>query len=72
MLSVVIEAFKESVMILCTPSQIVIWYTATGLYITLHSSPARLDGIYTVQIHLSGTRDSPDHCGVRNKEVKFT
>ena len=34
-------------------SQMVIsWYTATGLYITLHSSSARLDGAYSVQIHL--------------------
>ena len=33
-------------------SQIVVWYTVTGLYITLHSSPARLGGIHPVQIHL--------------------
>ena len=46
MLSVVIEAFKKSVMFLCTLSQIVVWYTATGLYITLHSSSARLEGIH--------------------------
>ena len=37
MLSVVIEAFKQSFMFLCKPSQIVVWYTATGLYITLHT-----------------------------------
>ena len=40
--------------------QIVVWYfTATGLYITLHSSSARLrvDGIHPVQIHLIGIRD---------------
>ena len=67
MLSVVIEAFKKSVMFLCTLSQIVVWYTATGLYITLHSSSARLDGI-----HLIGILDSPDRRSVRNKEVKFT
>ena len=66
MLSVVIEAFKKSVMFLCTLSQIVVWYTATGLYITLHSSPARLDGIHPVQIHLIGIRDSSDHRSVRN------
>ena len=34
-------------------SQMVIsWYTVTGLYITLHSSSARLDGAHSVQIHL--------------------
>ena len=71
MLSVVIEAFKKSVMFLCTLSQIVVWYTATGLYITLHSLPARPDGIHPVQIHLIRIRDSPDHRSVRNKEVKF-
>ena len=37
MLSVVIEAFKQSLMFLCKPSQIVVWYTASGLYITLHT-----------------------------------
>ena len=37
MLSVVIEAFKQSLMFLCKPSQIVVWYTAPGLYITLHT-----------------------------------
>ena len=38
-------------------SQIVVWYTATGLYMTyisLHSSSARLDEIHPVQIHLIG------------------
>ena len=71
MLSVVIEAFK-SVMFLCTPFQIVVWYTATGLYITLHNSSARLDGIHPVQIHLIGIRNSaPDHRRVRNKKVTF-
>ena len=70
MLSVVIEAFKKSVVSSSVHlSQIVVWYTVTGLYITLHSSPARLDGIYPVQIHLIGIRDSPDHRSVRNKEV---
>ena len=52
-------------------SQIVVWYTATGLYITLHSSSARLDGIHPVQIYLIGIRHSPDLRSVRNKEVKF-
>ena len=60
MLSVVIEAFKKLVMFLCTPFAnrcLVILYTVTGLYITLHSSSARLDGIHPVQIHLIGIRD---------------
>ena len=51
--------------------QIVVWYSATGLYITLHSSSARLDGIHAAQILLIGIRDSPDHRSVLNKEVKF-
>ena len=60
MLSVVIEAFKESVMFLCTPfaNRCLVYYTVTGLYITLHSSSARLDGIHPVQIHLIGIRDA--------------
>ena len=29
------------------------------------------DGIHPVQIHLIRIRDSPDHCSVLNKEVKF-
>ena len=37
-------------------SKIFVWYTATGLYITLHNSPARLDGIHPVEIHLMGIR----------------
>ena len=48
-----------------------VWYTETGLYITLHNSSARLDGIFPVQIHLMEIRDSPDHRSVRNKEVNF-
>ena len=72
MLSVVTEALKKSVMFPCVHlSKIFVWYTATGLYITLHNSPARLDGIHPVEIHLIGNRDSPDHRSVRNKEVKF-
>ena len=64
MLSVVIEAFKKSVMFLCTPfaNGCLVYYTLTGLYITLHSSSARLDGI-----HPTGA-DSPDWdlgCGIR-------
>ena len=63
MLSVVIEAFKKSVMFLCTPfaNRCLVYYTVTGLYITLHSSSARLDGI-------SPCADSPDwdsECGIR-------
>ena len=71
MLSVVIEAFKKSVMFLCTTfANRFLVYTATGLlYITLHSSSARLlDGI---SIDLIGIRNSPDLRSVRNKEVKF-
>ena len=48
---VVIEAFKKSVCSSVRLSQIVVWYTATGLCITLHSSPARRD---------SPCADSPD------------
>ena len=70
MLSVVTEAFKKSVIFLCTPFANRC-NTATGLYITLHRSSARLDEIHPVQIHLIGIRDSPDHRSVRNKEVKF-
>ena len=70
MLSVVIEAFKKSVMFLCTTfNNRFLVYTGTGLYITLHSSSARLlDGI---SIDLIGIRNSPDLRSVRNKEVKF-
>ena len=57
MLSVVTEALKKSVMFLCVHlSKIFVWYKATGLYITLHNSPARLDGIHPVEIHLIGIR----------------
>ena len=51
-------------------SQIVVWCTATGLL----KSPCiahQPDGIHPVQIHLIEIRDSPDHCSVRNKKVKF-
>ena len=58
LLSVVIEAFKKWVMFLCTPFANHCWYTATGLYITLHSPSARLDSIHPMQIHLIGIRDS--------------
>ena len=57
MLSVVTEAMKKSVMFLCVHlSKIFVWYTATGLYITLHNPPARLDGIHPVEIRLIGIR----------------
>ena len=52
-------------------SQIAVWYTATRLFITLHSSSARLDVNHPVQIHLIGIRDSLDHRSVSNKEVKL-
>ena len=78
MLSVVIEAFKKSGTVyvpLYTFSKSLFGmqqpWTATGLYITLHSSSAKLDRIFPVQIHLIGIWDSPDHRSVRNKEVKF-
>ena len=73
MLSVVIQALKKSV---CSSvhlkfCKLIVWYTATGHYITLHSSSPRLDRIFSVQIRQIGIRDSPDHRSVRNKEVKF-
>ena len=71
MLSEVIEAFKSWLCFSVHLSQIFVWYEPTGLYISLHSSSARLDGIHPLQIHLIGIWDSPDHCSVCNKEVKF-
>ena len=57
MLSLVTEALKKSVMFLCVHlSKIFVWYTATGLYITFHNPPARLDGIHPVEIRLIGIR----------------
>ena len=72
MLSVVIQALKKSVRSSSVHiSQIVVWYTATGLL----KSPwiaHQPDGIHPMQIRLIGIRDSPaDHRSVRNKEVKF-
>ena len=61
-------------MFLCTPFANHCWYTATGLYITLHSPSARLDSIHPICRFIwsgFGIRDSPDHHSVRNKEVKF-
>ena len=72
MLSVVIEAFKKLVMFLCTSLQInCLVYGDWAFEVTLHSSSARLDGIYPVQIHLIGIWNSPDHYSVCYKEVKF-
>ena len=70
MLSVVIQAFKNSVMFLYTPFvNCLLTYSDRLL-----KSPCiahQPDGIYPVQVHLMRIRDSPDHCSVRNKEVKF-
>ena len=46
-------------------------YGDRAFEVNLRSSSARLDGIYPVQIHLIGIRNSPDDYSVRNKEVKF-
>ena len=53
--------------------QIVVWYTATGLYITLHSSSAILDGIHPVHIQLIGAGFGIHliTAAVRNKDVNF-
>ena len=56
MLSVVIEASKKSVTFLFTPfaNRCLVYsdWALYRVYITLHSSSARLDGIHPVQIHL--------------------
>ena len=51
MLSVVIEAFKKSVMFLCTPFANCCLVCSDWAF-TPHSSPARIDGIHPMQIHL--------------------
>ena len=68
MLSVVIEAFKKSVILLCTPfANRCLVYSDWPLY---HLTQfIRLVGIFPVQIHLIGIRNSPDHRSARNKEV---
>ena len=71
MLSVLIEAFKNQNVPLFTSSKLLFGSIAAGLYITLHSSTARLHGIHPVRIHLMGSRDSPDHRVVVIKEVTF-
>ena len=51
MLSVVIQAFKKSVMVLCTPFENrCLIYSDWAFEITLHGP----DGIHPVQIHLIG------------------
>ena len=71
--SVVIQALKKSVMFLWHLLQInCLVYSDLSFEVTLHSSSARLDGIYPVQIHLIWIRDPRDHRSVRNKEIKFT
>ena len=70
MLSVVIQALKNSVMFLCTPFENrCLIYSDWAFEITLHSSSARRDSPCAD----SPDRESgsPDHRSVRNKEVKF-
>ena len=72
---VVIEAFKESVMILCTPfAHCCLVYSDWTLYhlgYIYSSSSPRLDGMHAVQIYLIGIQDSPDHRCARNKELSL-
>ena len=70
MLSVVIQALKKSVMVLCTPFENrCLIYSDWAFEITLHSSSARRDSpCADSPDRKSG---SPDHRTVRNKEVKF-
>ena len=68
---IVIEAFKQ----LCSSVHLVqinCWVFGDWAFeVTLHSSSARLDGIYpSVQIQLIGIWNSPDHYSIRNEEVK--
>ena len=66
MLSVDIQAWKSGLCSSVHLSQIVVWYSVTGLLkspCTAHQP----DEIHLVQIHLIGIRNSPDHCRVRNK-----
>ena len=66
MLSVVIQILKSHLCSSVHFSQIVVWYTVTGLLKSrcLADQP---DGIHPVQIHLIGVRDLSDHSSVRNK-----
>ena len=59
MLSVVIEQLLQ---INC------LVYGDWAFEVTLRSSSARLDGIYPVQIHLIGIRNSPDDYSVHNNK----
>ena len=70
MLSVVIQALKKSALFLCTPFANRRLIYSDGLL----NSPyvAHLpDRTHSVQIHLIGILDTPDHRSVRKKEVKF-
>ena len=71
MLSAVIQALKKSVMFLCTPfANRCLIYSDWAFEMTLHTSSARRNSPCAD----SPDRDSgsaPDHCIVRNKEVKF-
>ena len=72
MLSVVIQALKKSVMVLCTPFEnrcLIYSDWPWAFEITLHRSSARRDSPCAD----SPDRESgsPDHNSVRNKEVKF-
>ena len=74
MLSVVIEAYQKVCYVPLYMHLLQINCLAYGNWafeVTLHSSSARLDGIYPVEIHLIGIWNSPDHYSVRYKEVKF-
>ena len=71
MLSVVIYSLNSRLYPSLRISQIVVWYTVTGLL----KSPCiaqQPDKIHPEQIYLIRIRDSPDHRSVRRKEVKIT
>ena len=70
MLSVVNQALKKSVMFLCTPFANCRLIYSDGLLKSPYIAH-QPDWIHPVQIHLIWIQDSPDHCSVRNKEVKF-
>ena len=70
MLSVVIQALKQSGMFLCVPFANPRLKKTDGVL----KSPCvahQPDGIHPVQIHLIWIRHLPDNRSVRNKEVKF-
>ena len=70
MLSVVIQALKQSVMFLCTPFANRRLKKSDGLLKSPYVAHQQ-DGIHPVQIHLIWIRHSPDNRSVRDKEVKF-